>query len=510
MTQGGNIQVSMNPQVASATGRGLARLGQTLGQLGVDAANMMEATKQAEDDKVRIETRESWKNAAAEQETWELANPDAALQFQEKWSERSQKLSADLDQMDVSKDFKEELRLELLQHNGNTNREVGRRANNLVFRNREQVADISFSAMLEDKDIMGARAFLESPEAKRIYSPAEIALRENKIKQREETIQWEGHYTRIKGEPLTELELIRERAAEYADLEQSELDKLESYAMKVINIYEHEEVNELYTILEQDAEMTVVKFDELINSGEYDHIESSRREKLRNSIERMEPPTIEEEEAAMKLIDELGKAEQEGLSENEYLKKFRKAQDAVISASHPSYNGYLKERLNWYSPNKKGRGSDNLKKANHAMILEDVRATLNDMEEMGKFGYKSIDPLTVGQKKRDVLYKMQSWLRQQDGQVTPKEAREKLINLHTGEKDKEYLRKSARPALFVPNTDVKSIRDQLRGKKTSSNKKPDTSVAYSSEGLPRDRGDKAPTNSLLPDKNQKRTWRSNF
>ena len=483
MISGGNIQVPMNPQVAGASGRGLARLGQTLANVGVEASGILSELAQANDDKILIETREKWKNSAAEHESWALQNPNMALESQERWGERSQKDSHDIDNMDIHPELKKRLRLEHTQYSGNANRSFGRQANHVLVRNREEAANVSLYNMLEQKDLAGAEQFLESPEAKRIYSPGDIGTWGDRITKTREAVKSEGLRAQIKKEPLTELDLIQKGEADYTDMDPSERDKYESYARSRININEHEEINKLSTWTEQAEDLTVEAFDARVANFEFIHIDSARKAKMRNSIERNEPPTPEEEDKAMAAISTLAEMQKKGVPKDEYLKQFRVAHDLVTEASSPRWNGWLKQRLNHYNPNYQANGRDNLLVKKRGQIMEDATKTLADMKSAGLFGalvdedgYKlPVDP-AIGQGMRDILYEFEDWLLGQSGEVTVEQSREKLGALigegESGKKyQQDYRNKSyeASPR-YESEIDIDDVQQILDGKKTSSNK----------------------------------------
>ena len=482
MISGGNIQVPMNPQVAGASGRGLARLGQTLANVGVEASGILSELAQANDDKILIETREKWKNSAAEHESWALQNPNMALESQERWGERSQKDSHDIDNMDIHPELKKRLRLEHTQYSGNANRSFGRQANHVLVRNREEAANVSLYNMLEQKDLAGAEQFLESPEAKRIYSPGDIGTWGDRITKKREAVKSEGLRAQIKKEPLTELDLIQKGEADYTDMDPSERDKYESYARSRININEHEEINKLSTWTEQAEDLTVEAFDARVANFEFIHIDSARKAKMRNSIERNEPPTPEEEDKAMAAISTLAEMQKKGVPKDEYLKQFRVAHDLVTEASSPRWNGWLKQRLNHYNPNYQANGRDNLLVKKRGQIMEDATKTLADMKSAGLFGalvdedgYKlPVDP-AIGQGMRDILYEFEDWLLGQSGEVTVEQSREKLGALigegESGKKyQQDYRNKSyeASPR-YESEIDIDDVQQMLDGKKTSSN-----------------------------------------
>jgi len=135
MIQGGNIQVPMNPQLAGASGRGLARLGSTLAGVGVEASAILQKVKKADEDGKLIDAEEEWENSYAEYQKKMAITRNSPLEWQTGWEKNSQKLRHSIDNMEGSKEFKNNLRLRFTRWDGNVNRSIGRSATNTSFSN---------------------------------------------------------------------------------------------------------------------------------------------------------------------------------------------------------------------------------------------------------------------------------------------------------------------------------------------------------------------------------------
>jgi len=173
----------MNPQVAGASGRGLARLGQTLGQVGVEAGNIIAELARADEDGKMINAEEEWENTYADYQKKMKMTQNSPLDWQGGWDEETRRLSHGIDNMEGSREFKDKLRERYIRWNGRVNRSIGRNATNTSFANTGNAYAARYDRAKSQNDTEGMIATAKEAVAKGYWPEARGYESETEAKQ---------------------------------------------------------------------------------------------------------------------------------------------------------------------------------------------------------------------------------------------------------------------------------------------------------------------------------------
>ena len=430
--------MQMSPQVAASYGSSVARLGQTLAQTGQDITRLMEETQRANDRTNLLRAEQEWKKLNLELDVYMDSHRNDPSKWQEKRADIRRKQEAYNDTVDLSRAGRQRLTENWINFSGNDDLRIGKAQHSQIFNNNISELKAARDAAYEIDDFGSAKKYID-----------ELArdLPADQIQQMNS--DWERRYDKslvdekkdlIAEFPEDEFDDINDPSSGYAGFDRETREMLTDYARGKLAEKSASQVSAFNDTIYEQGGMTTKEFNSRDKSGEFSAVSSATKIKMRESLSRKEPPTADELIKATGLIDELAEMKRSGASEDEYIQRFTEVEGEILAMMPPQYNGWLRQRLNYHNPNYVKKDRDELLAGNRAQLMEDATASASDMLRTGKFGEglpEMEDPLTgklvrnpeEGRRMRDVLYRYESWLKQQNENISIKEGREKLGEL---------------------------------------------------------------------------------
>lgn len=351
MVQGGNVMVHMSPQVAGSVGKGLARLGQTLAGVGVEAAGVLAKTAQA-DEQGRIN---DWMRAREKElNEYQATLPqydNEPMRAMEGFDKLNQQSLHSIDNLEFSREGKRRLIEEYKRVSHRYEMNFSSWVHGKTIANTRKFGMERYNGMKASRNWEEAKAMLVKLHGEHTISDAdyEKAYRDLKKEEKEDTLR-----TQIQSDPLGQLEDIEAGNGEWGKMSSEERDKYGNIARRKVALAESSELDELGAEL-NDPEFDLDTFLENKENGKYDHIGKKALAHTESALRSNVPPTDDEVWAASQAIEALSEKRKK-LSPQEYQREFNNVTGIVLPLVRGKRNGWLSDMLYRHNPGISGDG----------------------------------------------------------------------------------------------------------------------------------------------------------
>ena len=399
MVQGGNYTQHISPETAGAAGKGLARLGKTLTDVGVEAGAMIKKITIAKEDEDMVKAQQSWETSYAAQQEYMLKNPNDPLSWQTEWDKSSKRMQDGMNDSEISRRLRARMSSTYMRWNGGVSRDIGRRAHETQFKNTAGVMRVHYNESKKRRDVPGMKA--ASDAALPYTSPAEQAQRQYEIDWTDADIQANDE---IDANPWEVDEMIDGKKGAFANPSFSDSD-LQRYKYNAQVKGRRREAKAVEDISNR------VAIDDIANESEYLHALESNEDLRPETINKMVTAYRSNQRATSgqlldwkKRINGL-RLDRRNEGEVEYLDRYNKLKEEMYNIRKTDNDvGVLKTELKGVSPYHE-HGAGNLppkQKSKNTVFLNHAATLINRAYDNDEFGtqhpkpdeYKHKDPRT--------------------------------------------------------------------------------------------------------------------